>query len=247
MTHTRLPKTLPESFKFVPKPGASPLAKARTHQKKAEALRDEERANEKKGERDPAAPHLQFLERMRALEALMAEMDEKVKREYLGRFNRDDIGPHEVLGHMIASLPVPRLELIFKDERIGKLNVLLNRPGRKVRQVIETNERLTDLGITYGDFIAKKRDLKFNLGLQSYKSGQALGLYFTIIQAASDPKVRKRDNWVQDDEVLELANGILREVATHIIEDMQKRHDNFYDVGNRKQVAMNERRGARKV
>jgi hypothetical protein len=67
-------------------------------------------------------------------------------------------------------------------------------------------------------------------------------MYFVIIWKASDPKVRKSKNLVQDVEVLDLANHILREVATHIVEHMQTEKDKFLEVGNRRKVA--EARGA---
>src|SRR5207248_6651489 len=80
------------------------------------------------------------------------------------------------------------------------------------------------------------RDFKFQLGIQTYKSAQALAVYLTIVRAAADPKVRKNKNFVTDVDVLSLAGEILRDVTTHIIEEMQNAHDSFFAVGDRKQV-----------
>ncbi len=235
--YTRLPKSLPQSLRYE-KPAPSPLVKARVHQKRAERLRDEEKERAKAGETDPTKPHLQFLERMAALRAAQEPFREKTEREFLAHLAQDTVGPHEVLGHMLAKLPKAHLSRIMQDERIGKLNALILRPARQVQKVIDDNERLQDLGITFRSFTQKRRDLKIHLGQQSYKSAQALALYFTIIESAADPKVRKKANWVQDTEVLGLANEILRDVATHIIEHMQSQKDRFLDVGKRRDDAM---------
>lgn len=179
---------------------------------------------------------------MSATESMAAQ----AKKEFQGKLARDEIGPHEVLGHLIGTLPRPRLDLIFKLEQIGQLNALILRPGRQIQKVIDHNEDLQDLGIRFLDFTNKRRDLKYSLGLQSYKSAQALALYFVVLWKAADPKVRKKENLVQDREVLDLANEILREVATHIIENMNLEKKNFLDVGERKTDAIISR-GAKKA
>lgn len=239
---SKLPKTLPESFKYK-KPEPSPLVKAQVHHKKADKLRKADReARKEEGEVDPTKPHLQFLERMKAMVAAMAPREELARKEFRGKLGKEDIGPHEIFGHVIATLPEARLKAILSMKEIGKLNALVLRPARAIQKVIDDNEALQDLGISFRDFTAKRRDLKFGLGLQGYKSSQALGLYFVIIWKAADPKVRKGKNLVQDVEVLDLANQILREVATHIVEDMQVNKDKFLEVGNRRKIA--EARGA---
>jgi hypothetical protein len=233
----RLPKSIPQSLRYK-KPPPSTAVKAQTHQRKAETLRGQEKKQSReKGAVDPLQPHLQFLERMKALQAVMEEREEKVRKEYRGRFDREDVGPHEVLGHIIATLPKPRLDLLFRDPRIGKLNATILRPARQVAKVVGENERLQDLGITFQTFTACRRDLKIHLGYQSYKSAQALGLYMVIIQAAAEPKVKKGANWVQDTQLLDLANEILREIATHIIEEHNLKKERFLDVGSRRESA----------
>ena len=244
MSHTRLPKSIPQSFRFK-KEEPTPLVKARVHEKRAERLRDAEREAAKEGEQDPTKPHLQFLERMSALHAIVGVRRDAAAREFKGKLDKDDIGPHEVLGHVIATLPRPRLDRIFADERIGKMNALLMQPARKIQSVIQDNEKILDLGITWATFVAKKRDLKFQLGLQTYKSAQALAMYFIIIEAAASPKVRKKANFVQDSEVLGLANDVLRDVATHVIEEMQVNKDRFFDVATRKEDAILSKGGKR--
>jgi len=244
MVHTRLPRSLPESFKFK-KEEPSPLVKARVHERRAEKLRDAEKEAAREGESDPTKPHLQFLERMTALHAIVVARTDAAKREFKGKLDKDTIGPHEVLGHVIGTLPRPRLDRLFADERIGKLNALLMQPSRKIQSVLVDNERLQDLGITWGTFVAKKRDLKFQLGLQTYKSAQALAMYFVVIESAASPKVKKKANFVQDAEVLALANEILRDVATHVIEEMQLMKDRFFDVSTRKDDAIQSKGGRR--
>ena len=59
-----------------------------------------------------------------------------------------------------------------------------------------------------------------------------------VIQAAADPKVRKGANWVQDVQLLELANEVLREIATHILEEHKLEKEKFLDVGSRRQDAV---------
>jgi hypothetical protein len=223
-SYTRLPKTYPKSLKYVPKEEPGPLVKARTHERKAEKMRDD----------DDVAPHLEYLERWKALEQAIEKIKQGAKKEWAFKLAKDDMGPHELLGHLIASLPKARTDRIFKDERISELNLLLAK--RQPRRLIDDNELLGDLGITFNKtFLTAKKDLKFGLGLQAYKAGQALGLYLLVVRAACDPKVRKDKNLVSDGAVLEVANGLLRDVTTHVVEEMQVQHDEFFRVGDRKE------------
>jgi len=230
---TRLPRTVAESLKFKEKQH-SPLVKARTHDKKADRLRKAEKDAKKKG--DPTTPHLQFLERYKALEHLIQPLEELTKKEFRGKLAKEEVGPHELLGHAISKLSQARLKAIMEDPRIGKLNVLMGR--RPLARIVDQNESLEDIGIRFKDFVMKKRDLKFALGLQSYKSAQALAMYFTIIRYAADPKAKKKANLVKDQEVLDIANEIFRDVAAHLIEELQLEKDGFFDVGQRKEKAM---------
>ena len=220
---TKLPHTVAESLRFKPHE-PSPLVKARTHEKKAEVLRED----------DDASPHLEYLERWRALEHAVATVEKSARHEYAGRLGVDDMKAHEVVGHLIASLPRPRLDSIFKDPRIAELNVALGH--RDLHRLIEQNELLQDLGIAFRNFVDAKRDLKFQLGLQTYKSALALSLYLTVLRAGCDPKVKKQISLVKDAEILTLGSGILRDVTTHVIEHMQLAHNEFFTVGDRKQV-----------
>ena len=230
---SKLPKSMPESFRFQKKdPGA--LVKSATHHKRAETLRANEQAAAKAG--DPTRPHLQFLERYQALINAVAPIEAKTRKEFLAHLGQDTMGPHELIGHLIASLPRPRLDLIFKDERIGTLNSLLGR--RPLSKIIDDNEALDDLGIKFKDFVLKKRDLKFTMGLQTYKASQALALYFTVVRYAADPKAKKKLHLVSDNEVLDVANAVLRDVAAHIVEDMQARKDEFFTLNDRKDRAI---------
>ncbi len=230
---TKLPKSMPDSFRFQKKdPGA--LVKSATHHKKAERLRKGEQEAKKAG--DPTRPHLQYLERYQALLHAVKPIEEKTRKEFLAHLGQEKMGPHELIGHLIAQLPRPRLELIFKDERIGTLNRLLGR--RPLSKIIDDNESLDDLDIKFKDFVMKKRDLKFTMALQTYKASQALALYFTVIRYAADPKAKKKAHLVSDQEVLDVANAVLREVAAHIVEDMQARKDEFFVVNERKERAI---------
>jgi hypothetical protein len=222
-SYTRLPKSYPKSLKYAPKEEPSPLVKAKTHERKADELRDD----------DDAAPHLEYLERWLALEQAMEKAKELAKKEWAFRLAKEQLGPHEVLGHIIATLPKARTDRIFKDERISELNLLLAK--RQPARIIGDNEMLQDEDVTFQKFLTAKKDLKFQLGLQAYKSGQAIGLYLLVVRAACDPKVKKVKNLVKDEDVLKVANGLLRDVTTHIVEEMQVQHDEFYKVGDRKE------------
>lgn len=225
----KLPHTVPESLKIV-KPDVGPLVKARTHERKAEVLRDQGRkAEEGEGPR----PHLEFLERWKALEHAVGPTEARARHEWKNKLGTEP-REHEIIGHLIASLPRPRMDSLFKHENIPKLNVVFGH--RDLKKIIDDNELLQDLGIDFLTFVDAKRDFKFQLGIQTYKSAQALALYLTVIRAAADPKVRKTKNLVTDVEVLSLAGELLRDVTTHIIEEMQAAHDSFFAVGDRKQV-----------
>jgi hypothetical protein len=241
----KLPYTVPESLKLK-KADPGPLVKARTHERKAETLRTERRDADQaleKAEAEPRRkgaappedegprPHLEFLERWRALEFAVTPIEARARHEWQNRFSKEP-REFEVIGHLIASLPRPRMDALFKDPHIAQLNVLFGH--RDLKGMIEDNELLQDLGIDFATFLSAKRDLKFQLGIQTYKSAQSLAVYLTIVRAAADPKVRKKKNLVSDREVLDLASAILREVTTHIIEEMQGAHDSFFAVGDRK-------------
>lgn len=243
----KLPHTVPESLRLK-KPDPGPLVKARTHERKAEGLRGErkeaddalakaEAEKRKRGappvEDEGPRPHLEFLERWKALEHTVTPIEARARHEWHNRFG-DQPREFEVIGHLIASLPRPRLDALCKDPRIVQLNVVLGH--RDLVKVIGDNELLQDLGIDFATFLSAKRDLKFQLGIQTYKSAQALAVYMTVVRAAADPKVKKTKNFVTDREVLDPAGAILRDVTTHIIEEMQGAHDSFFAVGDRKQV-----------
>lgn len=223
-----LPHSVPESLKLVQKEH-SPLVKAKTHERKAEKLRDDEQAS----------AHLEYLERFRALTEAVKSIDAKARHEWKGLLGVEEMRPHEVLGHMIGTLPRARMDVLFKDERIAALNVALSH--RNVGKMIGDNELLEEWGIDFGTFLSAKRDLKFQLGLNTYRSAQALATYLTILRAAADPKVKKTVNVVKDEEILDLANGVLREVTTHVVQEMQLTQDGFLLVGDRRAVAEQER------
>jgi hypothetical protein len=228
--YPKLPKTYPNSLKYKD-PAPSPLVKAKTHHGKAEELRKE---GGKKG-------NVIFLERWKALEAAMEKMSDKAKKEYLNYHARTDLESWEILGHLIATLPRPRLDRIFKDQRIAELNLRLAK--KNLNRLIGDNNYLQDHGINFKAFMTAKRDLKFHLGSQTYKSGMALSLYLTVVRASCDPKVRKSDNLISDAELLEIANGILRDVTTHIVEELQLEVDRFYAVdGRRERVAAQDKK-----
>ena len=133
----------------------------------------------------------------------------------------------------MASLSKPRQDLIFKQESIKTLNLLLNK--RQPDKIIRNNEGLRDCGIDHRSYINARRDLKFNLGLQAYKASNAIALLLTMVRYACDPKTKKEKSLVKDEDVLGAANALLREIVTHIIEEMQLKNDSFFDVGDRRQ------------
>lgn len=221
MTYTRLPKTFPESLRLKPKEPPSALVKARVHERKAEKIRDD----------DEGKAHAEYLERWRALESVAAEHTRKAQKELAYKLGRENPGPHEVVGHLIASLPVPRLKLLFGCPAIAALNQALAR--KNPPKLIGDNELLQDLGITHAVFLKAKQDLRFQLGLQGYKSAQAISLYLFVVRAAADPKVKKRFALVKDEEAMDPANELLREVVTHVVQHLQITHDEFFQIGKR--------------
>ncbi len=228
---SKLPRTIAQSLQFKPH-APSTLVKARTHERKAEDLREQGKQAARDEETGPR-PHLEFLERWKALEHTVTPIEPRARHEWTNKLGVEP-KPHEVIGHLIATLPRPRLDALFKDPRIGELNVALHK--RKLQKIVEDNELLRDLSITWLTFVDAKRDLKFQLGLQTYKAALALACYLTVVRAACDPKVRKTHNLVTDVEILALAGGILRDVTTHIIEEIQNAHDSFFAVGDRRAV-----------
>jgi hypothetical protein len=248
---TPLPKTFAESLKLK-KPEPSVLVRVRTHDDKADTLRDQtddarraaaqaeidkkqigQKLKEKPAVEAPK-PHLEFLERWKALEAAVAPIEARAQKEYSAKLGVTEVKPHEVIGHVIAMLPRPRLDLLFQDPRIPALNVALGH--RPMQKIVDGNEMLQDLGITHLSFISAKRDFKFSLGINTYRSAQALALYLTVLRAAVDPKARKSASLVADVEVIDAGKELLREVMTHLIEEMQSAHDTFFAVGDRQAV-----------
>ena len=244
---SKLPPSVAESLKIV-KPEPSVLVQARTHEARAEKLRQQDEIAHrtplkkpdprdtllppKKGIEAPR-PHLEFMERWSVLEAALGPITEKATKEYTAKL-AETPRAHQVLGHLIANLPRPRLELLMQDPRLPALNVAFGH--RPLQKVIADNELLQDLGITWLIFVDAKRDLKFQLGLNSYRSAQSIALYLTVVRAAADPKIRKTANFVTDEEILDLAKALLREVTTHVIAELQGAHDSFFAVGDRKAV-----------
>lgn len=221
MSHTRLPRTYPKSLTITPKEPPSALARARVHERKAERIRDD----------DEGKAHVEFLERWRALEACAEAHADKARRELAYRLGHDQPGPHEVVGHLIASLPAPRMKLLFENAAVPALNQALSK--KNPAQMIGENELLQDQGIRHADFLRARQDLRFQLGLQSYKSSQALALYLFVVRAACDPKVRKKFALMKDAEAMEPAGALLREVVTHVVGHLQLNHDAFFAVGER--------------
>ncbi len=244
---SKLPQTVAESLKLK-KPEPSLLVKARTHESKAEKLRQQDEV----AHREPLGPqkkpnprekpekkvegpkpHLEYLERWKVLDAALGPISVKTQKEYVAKLGEEP-KTHQVLGHLIGSLPRPRLDALMADPRLPLLNVALGH--RPLQKIVADNELLQDLGIGWLTFVDAKRDLKFQLGIQSYKSAQAIALYLTVIRAAVDPKVRKTANLVTDVEVLDLAKDLLREVTTHLIQELQGAHDSFFAIGDRSTV-----------
>ena len=219
MVYTRLPKSVAASLKFK-KQEVSPLAKARVHERKAEKLRKD----------DEKKPYLEFIERWKALEHSVAAIKKKASRELILKLSKDP-SDHLLLGHLIAQLPKARLDMIFKDPRIKDINVMLAK--RNPAKLVDENMALRERGIRHATYLNAKRDLKFNLGLQAYKSSQAIALYLSIIRWAVERSAKRSRSLMSDDELLDVANGLMRDIVTHIIEDMQLDHDAFYDVGDR--------------
>jgi hypothetical protein len=242
-----LPKSVPASLQIQQRE-PSVLVKARTHESKAEQLRqraDDAALLRDRLERDKKTatkdqdiqgppPHLEYLERWRALEVTVTPIEPRVRKEYAAKLGHDDVKGHEVIGHLIGSLPRARLDVLCADPNIAELNVLLGH--RPMQKVIDNNEMLQDAGIGYLRFVDAKRDLKFSLGINTYRSAQALAMYLSVVRAAVDPKVRKSANFVSDVEVLRLATKILRNIMSHVVEEMQLAHDTFFAVGDRRAV-----------
>jgi len=137
----------------------------------------------------------------------------------------------EVLAHMVAALPPAMLKRIFALKEIAQLNVIFGK--RPLRRLLEANQGLKQEGINWSVFTIAKKDMRFQLGQNNYKSSLALGLYLFIVRCSCDPKIIKKDNFVNDIEVLEQANPILDYVAESIVQHHRLAIDRFNEAPHR--------------
>ena len=214
------PKSYPQSLRFTPK-AVSPLAVAAGRHQQA-------REEASKGE---MPLHQVFLTRYVGLEALLQANRKKIFKELSMLQSKSDLADWEVLAHVVAALPPAMLKRIFALEEIAQLNVLFGK--RPLRRILEGNQALREDRITWASFTMAKKDLRFQLGQNNYKSSLALGLYLYIIRCSCDPKISKKENFVNDIEVLEKANPILDYIAESVVQHHRLVVDRFKEAPHR--------------
>ena len=214
------PKSYPQSLKFTPK-AVSPLAVAAGRHQQA-------REEASKGD---MPLHQVFLTRYIGLEALLKANREKIFKELSMLQSKSNLAEWEVLAHVVGALPPAMLKRIFALPEIAQLNVLFGK--RPLRRLLEANQTLKQEGITWAVFTMAKKDMRFQLGQNNYKSSLALGLYLYIVRCSCDPKITKKDNFVNDIEVLEKANPILDYIAESVVQHHRLEVERFKEAPHR--------------
>ena len=217
------PKSYAESMRLTRKP-VQPLAVAagRHDEARAQALQGDEKPNQI------------FLTRYLGLEALITEHRDKIVKEISVLQSKSDLADWEVLGHLLAALPPAMLKRIFSLSEIASLNVMLGK--RPVRRLLSNNEALKTAGIDWHRFNLAKKDLRFQLGQNNYRSSLALVLYLHVVRCSCDPKIRKVENFVNDNDVLQPSNVILEDVAEAIVKHHRLSLDRFLDAPHRRSL-----------
>ena len=217
---TKLPKTYAQSMRISRKP-IKPLAEAAGRHQQARADAQEE----------DARPHRIYLTRYKGLEALVEANRDKIFKELSSLQSYTHIADWEVLGHLLAALPPAMLKRVYGLTEIPDLSVLFSK--RPLRRLLANNSGLKAAGIDWNRFWEAKKDMKFQLGHNNYKSALALTLYLHIVRMSCDPAVAKEENFVEDLEVLKAANAILDYVAESIIQHHRLSIDEFWGAPHR--------------
>ncbi|MBL91575.1 MAG: hypothetical protein CMH56_07150 [Myxococcales bacterium] len=217
---TKLPKTYAQSMRITPK-AIKPLAQAAGRHREARAQAQE----------DDARPHRIYLTRYQGLEALVEANKEKILKELSSLQSYDQVADWEVLAHLLAALPPAMLKRVFALSEIRELSVLFAK--RPMRRLLSQNQGLVGVGIDWNRFQGAKKDMRFQLGHNNYKSSIALVLYLHVVRMSCDPKVQKDANFVEDLEVLKPANAVLDYVAESIIQHHRLAIDEFWGAPHR--------------
>ena len=217
---TKLPKTYAQSMRITPKP-IKPLAQAAGRHQQARAQAQEE----------DAAPHRVYLTRYQGLEALVEANKDKILKELSSLQSYEQVADWEVLAHLVAALPPAMLKRVFGLFEIRELSVLFAK--RPMRRLLAQNQALIQVGIDWNRFQGAKKDMRFQLGHNNYKSSIALVLYLHIVRMSCDPTIQKDTNFVGDIEVLNAANPILDYVTESIVQHHRLSIDDFWGAPHR--------------
>ena len=171
------------------------------------------------------------MKRYEGVAALLKANQEKINKELSILQSKSGLAEWEILSHVVAALPPAMLKRIFALKEIAQLNVLLGK--RPLKRIIEGNQALQRDGIRWASFAMAKKDLRFQLGNNNYKSSLALGLYLYIVRCSCDPKITKKENFVNDIEVLEQANPILDYLTESIVQHHRLVIDRFKEAPHR--------------
>ena len=101
------------------------------------------------------------------------------------------------------------------------------------RQLLAGNQALKKAGMDWNRFMSAKKDLRFQLGHNNYRSAIALVFYLHTVRMSCDPDVKKDQNFVSDEPVLTAANAILDYVAESIITHHRLSVDEFWGAPHR--------------
>jgi hypothetical protein len=215
------PKSYAESLRLTRKP-ILPLAVAagRHQEARAQAQAGDQSLNQI------------FLTRYVGLEALIKEHREKIVKELSILQSKSDLADWEILGHVLAALPPAMLKRIFALSDISDLNVLFGK--RPLRRLLSNNEGLKAAGIDWNRFSVAKKDLRYQLGQNNYKSALALVLFLHIVRLSCDPSIKKVENFVNDNDVLAHANILLEDIAEAIVKHHRLSLDRFLDAPHRR-------------
>ena len=167
----------------------------------------------------------------RGWEAWINANRDKILKELSMLQGYDAVRDWEVLGHLVAALPPAMLKRIYGLVEIRELSVLFGK--RPLPRLLANNQALKAEGINWNRFNTAKKDLRFQLGHNNYKSALALVLYLYVIRMSCDPKVKKQENFVGDDEVLQPANAILDYVTESIVQHHRLSVDDFMSAPHR--------------
>lgn len=215
-----MPYVPPKSMQFTQE-DVDPAFKARVHLQRAEDLKE---------------PHFRYLELWKGFEFLYRVNQKSADKLTSTRApcpaNASEM---EIIASTITTLSRPRLEHLLAMKELPELNAALCR--KNMKRILGDNELLSELGMNELQWQTARRDLQFNLKANYHRAAGAMGRLLLIVRGAADPKVRKTDNVVSDEELLGFAYELLKYVVKHLVEHELAEHDDFMSVQDRKATA----------